>query len=104
LGRTNPTRGDSLKEWIAELANQLLGRIKTKLLRRSVTIHVSLPVVIRGKHLARVPSSELLPRIFASEGGMVYVWFDAEFAPSLDLSLVDDSVDESIGEGTGILF
>lgn len=104
LGRTNPARGDSLKEWIAELANQLLGRIKAKLLRRSVTIHISLPVVIRGKHLARVPRAELLPHTFASEGGLVYVWFDAEFSPTLDLNQIDETAQPSIVEGTGVLF
>jgi hypothetical protein len=104
LGRTHPSGAESLRSWIAELSNQLLGRIKSRLLRRGVTLNLALPVVIRGKHLSRIPSVDLKPHSFVCEGGLVCVWFDAELAAGLDLSKIDESAETPLGEGTGILF
>lgn len=104
LGRTHPSGAESLRSWIAELSNQLLGRIKSRLLRHGVTLHLALPVVIRGKHLARIPSAELKPHAFICEGGLVCVWFDAELSPQLDLTRLDEDAEVPLGEGTGVLF
>lgn len=104
LGRTHPSGAESLRSWIAELSNQLLGRIKTRLLRRGVAIHVALPVVIRGKHLSRVPSTDLQPRVFRCDGGLVCVWFDAEISAGTDITKLDQNAEEPMDEGTGVLF
>jgi hypothetical protein len=103
LGRTSPTTEGSLREWIAELSNQLLGRIKNKLLTRGVTLHLSTPIVLRGQHLAPLSRTELVPFAFACEGGAVCVWFDAELAPGIDLTTVVDT-DGLASEGTSMLF
>lgn len=49
-GQTNATP-DSLCDWVAELANQLLGRVKNQLLAYGVTLHVSTPIVVEGRAL-----------------------------------------------------
>lgn len=103
LGRTSPTNDASLREWIAELANQLLGRVKNKLIPRGVTLHLSTPIVLRGQHLAPLPRSELVPFAFSCDGGYVCVWFDAEVQPGIDLSSVSET-DGLISEGESMLF
>lgn len=103
LGRTSPTTDASFREWIAELANQLLGRIKNKLIPRGVTLHLSTPIVLRGHHLAPIPRAELVPFVFRCEGGYVCVWFDAEVAQGIDLTVVTES-EGLISEGESMLF
>jgi hypothetical protein len=103
LGRTSPTNDASFREWIAELSNQLLGRVKNKLIPRGVTLHLSTPIVLRGHHLAPIPRAEQVPFVFSCEGGYVCVWFDAELQPGLDLSQVEETTG-LIGEGESMLF
>lgn len=103
LGRTSPTTDASFREWIAELSNQLLGRIKNKLIPRGVTLHLSTPIVLRGQHLAPIPHSKLLPFTFRCEGGFVCVWFDAEITEGVDLSRIDEA-SGLITEGESMLF
>jgi CheY-specific phosphatase CheX len=103
LGRTSPTTDASLREWIAELSNQLLGRIKNKLLARGVTLHLSTPIVLRGQHLSPMPRGELAPFSFTCEGGYVCVWFDVEVKAGIDLNQELDTAG-LITEGTSTLF
>ena len=103
LGRTSPTTDASFREWIAELSNQLLGRIKNKLIPRGVTLHLSTPVVLRGQHLAPVTRAELVPVVFNCDDGHVCVWFDCEQNPGLDLSQVNEEA-AMITEGESMLF
>jgi hypothetical protein len=103
LGRTTPTSDASLREWIAELTNQLLGRIKNKLIPRGVTLHLSTPIVLRGQRIAPMPRGQDAPFVFTCEGGAVCVWFDAEIVPGIDLSKIVDSTG-LISEGESMLF
>jgi hypothetical protein len=103
LGRTSPTTDASFREWIAELANQLIGRVKNKLIARGVTLHLSTPIVLRGEHLAPITRTELVPCLFRCEGGVVCVWFDAETAQGVDLNQVADTTGQ-ISEGESMLF
>jgi hypothetical protein len=103
LGRTSPSTDASLREWIAELSNQMLGRIKNKLFAHGVTIHLSTPIVLRGQHLAPLSRTELVPFAFVCEGGQVCVWFDAELAANVDLTAVVETTGLA-AEGTSMLF
>jgi hypothetical protein len=103
LGRTSPVQGASLREWIAELSNQLLGRVKRQLAERGLILAISTPVVLRGQHLRPLPNKEAEPLIFDCEGGCVCVWMDAELAPELDLSQVQEDC-QIMGEGDAMLF
>ena len=106
IGRTTPAAEASPHEWVGELTNQLLGRIKTRLTRRGVIIHMSTPVVLRGQHLAPIPRSEhdLNPVVFSSPAGIVCVWMDAECAKGIVLADMEESPDAAMEEGTGMLF
>lgn len=103
LGRTSPANDSSLREWIAELSNQLLGRIKNKLLTRGVNLHLSTPIVLRGEHIAPVGRAELVPLAFTCDGGLVCVWLDYELKPGIDISKTVTLEDQMI-EGSSMLF
>lgn len=102
LGRTSPATDASLREWIAELSNQLLGRIKNRLLPCGVVLFLSTPVVLRGEHIAPFSGSELKPLLFACPGGTVCVWLDSELSARIDLA--QHSQDEGLSEGSSMLF
>jgi CheY-specific phosphatase CheX len=103
LGRTLPSTDASLREWIAELSNQLLGRIKNKLIRHGVTLHMSTPTVLRGQHIAPISSTPIVPYTFSSGGGLVCVWIDVELVAGVDLTRLAD-VPDVVSEGSGFLF
>ena len=103
LGRTSPVQGGSLREWIAELANQLLGRIKTRLAERGVLLALSTPVVLRGGHLRPLTAQEVAPLRFSCDGGGVCGGVDAILAQELDLSQVQEDC-QIMGEGEARLF
>ena len=104
LGRTTPIQGSSHHEWIAELANQLLGRIKNKLLPHGVTLHLSTPIVLRGDYRGIVPRKpDSTPFAFRCDNGAVCVWFDAELIRDLDLSKIEPDT-EAVDEGEMLLF
>jgi CheY-specific phosphatase CheX len=103
LGRTSPSTDASLREWLAELANQLLGRVKNRLFTHGVHLHMSTPIVLRGEHISPVSQAELVPFSFVCDGGVVCVWFDVDVTPGVDLTQSVET--ESVAaEGTGFLF
>ena len=103
LGRTAPVANSSLREWIAELANQLLGRIKSRLAERGVLLAISTPVVLRGSHLRPLTTQQVTPLTFVCDGGCVCVWVDSVLAPELDLNHVQTDC-QVMGEGEAMLF
>lgn len=103
LGRTLPSSDASLREWVAELSNQLLGRIKNKLFSHGVTLHMSTPTVLRGQHMVPVSATPLTPYAFSCDGGVVCVWIDTELSPGVDLTQVSETPDV-MSEGSGFLF
>jgi len=92
------------REWIAELTNQLLGRIKTQFLTRGLTIFLALPVVLRVKHIAPVLRPARDPLAFEAAGGSVYVWLDLEFDAGRSLSLEPVAADASLKAGAAVMF
>ena len=107
LERTNPTAAPSHRDWICELANQLLGRVKKQLLTRGVEIFPSTPIALRGEHLSPVLQQRLVAELFTAEGGLVCVWMDCEFEEGFELSEIDDlsACDVApVSEGEMVLF
>jgi hypothetical protein len=101
LERSNPTSG-SLRDWIAELVNQLVGRVKNLLLHRGAEVYVTTPVVIRGEHLAPLPRFVLKPQAFAAvAGGKVFLWVEVEAAPDFRLA---EPLPPPAAEGETLLF
>jgi hypothetical protein len=77
LRRSN-TRGTSDRDWVAELANQYIGRFKLKLLRLGFELWSMTPVTVSGRLLATAVSQPDFPPIAFrdAKGGSVAVWID----------------------------
>ncbi len=94
--------GGRLGDWVGELANQLAGRIKTRLLERGVEVSLTTPIVISGVHLEPLPRGRLEPAVFASGVGDVMVWAEVETAA--DFAFAVEQVSVRTGEGDVLLF
>jgi hypothetical protein len=90
-----------IRDWLAELANQMVGRIKNRLVGMGTAIYYSTPTILRGEHLA--PLVDQPPaHLFRANGGVVAVWFDVDVGP--DLVLADDPTIAVTPEGEALLF
>lgn len=91
------------QDWIGELANQLLGRIKNKLLAYSIDVALSTPVIVSGVQLrvgAQQPNGIRLA--FEGQGHRADVWWNAEVDPELELS--QEGAPDVQAEGEMLLF
>jgi hypothetical protein len=104
LGSASPVNDAAVRDWGAELTNQLLGRIKTKLLQHGVEIYLTLPVVLLGAHISPLPRGTCSVISFASPSGHVDVWFDADVADTFILAPVAVGTDDTLVEGDALLF
>lgn len=87
VARTCPDTGghpiperDRVRDWIGELANLVLGRIKVELGRYGVSMGLSTPVAFTGEHLrlGAVRASRTQSWDFTSEAGDVRAWLETE--------------------------
>lgn len=94
------------RDWIQELANQLLGRAKNRMLAYDVDLHMTTPLSLRGLHLIlEANSEENRPLLFHSnKGGAVCVLVDVEFTPNYELVLSQDADSACPDEGELLLF
>jgi CheY-specific phosphatase CheX len=81
LARTHPTQGTEgadLADWLAELANLLLGRIKALLVAHGVTIELSTPITISAADLrfVRFKTTPVVHR-FEVQGQALHVVLEA---------------------------
>jgi hypothetical protein len=77
--------GGRIRDWIGELSNQLIGRLKMKLLGHDIEIGLTTPIVLQGIRIRPLPKAALLPAVFSSEWGTVLVWVEAEVASGFSL-------------------
>lgn len=94
LASSHPTRGtsaDDLADWLSELANLLLGQVKSRLVTRGVVIEMSTPITLTGTAL-RIHRFKGLPitHTFTAPGGEVRVMFEAVGEESAQLSQEQD--------------
>lgn len=101
-GVTELARLDSL----AELANELLGRIKNRLVPYGVSFQIGIPKAIfcAGLWLQTRPAEGHRAHRFTSERGDVQVWFDAVLSP--EFGMVAPSADgaQCVQEGELVIF
>ncbi len=71
----------SNRAWMSELTNQLLGRVRNRLLAHGVDLRCSTPVALAGRHLQIGNHEDLAPAVFAGDDGHVLVWVDLELGP-----------------------
>jgi len=73
------------RDWVGELSNQLLGRIKIELLKCGVEIYLNLPAILLGQHLAPLPRAQLKPLKFSLSNGAAAVWVEVEARPGFKI-------------------
>ena len=101
LAASNPTSG-SLRDWVAELSNQLAGRLKHKLLARSVEVYITTPIVLRATRIEPLPRRKLTPRAFHGNGGTVALWVEVE--TSFEFRVTGTVMELPVREGEALLF
>jgi CheY-specific phosphatase CheX len=89
-----------LREWIAELGNQLVGRIRNRLLSHGVEVYQTATVVLRSESMAPLPSRAFVPLAFESATGQVFVWVDIE----TEAGFCFGEPAQAMEEGAGIIF
>jgi hypothetical protein len=103
--RGSNMRGTSDRDWIAELANQFIGRLKLKLLRAGFELWSMMPLTSSGRLLASAVSQpEAPPTLFADgKGGSVAAWIEMEISAPLKVT-APAAEGEIPREGDVILF
>jgi CheY-specific phosphatase CheX len=98
---TCPEQGVAMRDWIGELTNQFMGRLKTKLLAHGVEVFVTTPIVLSGVRIQPLPRAHVEPAVFSSHAGSVLTWIELETHPELVLGLEQPGFN---GEGDVIVF
>jgi len=94
LDDSNPVKGGAARDWIAELVNQLVGRLKLRLLTRKVEIYLATPVVLRGEQLSLEARGPVAPMWFQRPGGdTLALWLDLDL--SKGFALAEATLEES---------
>ena len=104
---SSPAPGHELTgDWAGELSNQLLGRIKKKLIAYGVGISLSTPVVFRGTGLCNFPQPAVVSRshCFSSAAGPLEVVFQARADAGFELVETGDPDAGGPAEGEVSLF
>ncbi len=114
LAHTHPARPApaalseaALRDWSGELANQLLGRIKNRLLARGLVIQLSTPTTLSGLDLrlgVSMSNAQCLPHLFHVAGNAVQVRFEAVAEAGVHFSDVAADDAEIAAEGDMLLF
>ncbi len=101
-----PLTNDQIYDWLAELSNQLLGRIKGELMSYGVTLWLASPVVLRGVSVRIVPRPQesVHKYTFHGHSGDFCVWIDYQYSASLELREVPEAEREHCTAGEMLLF
>lgn len=80
-----PARGElQLRDWSAEIANQLVGRLKNKLSQHDIDFEIGTPVCFRGSsiRLSFLPEADGVTLDFAVGADPVRIYLDCALAPT----------------------
>ncbi|MBN2192989.1 MAG: chemotaxis protein CheX [Polyangiaceae bacterium] len=91
---SRPAQGQ-VRDWVGELTNQLVGRLKNRLRERGAEIAPSTPVVLQGEHIAPLPRHLLIPLMFDCDQGVVLVWVHVETTPGFELMPAADGREDA---------
>ncbi len=103
-GAPGKSGGSLRRDWVGELSNQLLGRVKHELLRHGIEIHSNIPAVLRGQHLAPLPRVDLVPLKFAVAGGAAAVWLEVDSRPGFTIGSNAADAETGAAAGDALLF
>jgi hypothetical protein len=100
---SNPIGNGASRAWVSELANQLVGRFKNSLLRHSVEVAMSIPVVLTATQLTPLPQAESRATRLSVGTGYMTFWLEIQADPGLQLA--EPSADSMIAaEGEAMMF
>jgi hypothetical protein len=74
------------RDWIAELANQLIGRVKMKLVSHGLIVTMTTPLALSGVRVTPLPRSAGEPVAFTSPRGCALLWLEIETDDDLVLT------------------
>jgi hypothetical protein len=77
--------GGRIRDWIGELTNQLVGRLKIKLLAYDIDVAVTTPIVLQGIRIQPLPKAAAEPALFSGGNGIVLAWTEVEVAGGFSL-------------------
>jgi len=106
--RSMPCAEGCVNDWLGELANQLLGRVKNQLCRYGMDLNLAVPMVLRGLQLSvhgevgPGGQGRVMRYEFSSAHGPVCVWFDADIEGGLMLTERESSA--ASAEGAVLFF
>jgi CheY-specific phosphatase CheX len=100
------TPGPSAEDWLGESSNQLLGRMKNKLLNYGIVVNIALPSVLSGDGLELLASTpaNLWTYAFETSAGAVYVWLEVRVEPGVNFQASSDPEMQGAPEGELLLF
>ena len=103
MGQTQGSDPGPVRDWMGELANQLLGRVKNRFLKYGVVVNISTPVVVSGLKLQlRDGASGARLYEFEEDAGPVRVFLDVRIGS--DVVFEDVNTDDAAEEGDMLLF
>lgn len=98
-------------DWIGEIANQVLGRLKNGMLPYGLTLHMATPSIVKGSDLriAQGAGAESIMRAMRTESGLTFgLVLNVVFAPGFDVAGIDkiepSATSDAKKEGDGFLF
>jgi len=94
------------EDWLAESVNQLLGRLKNKLLGYNVVLSIALPTVLRGVRLEFLSTgrTNIWTYPFECAAGPIWVWLDVRADQAFELAPSSDPALKGTPEGELLLF
>ena len=96
--------GAADRDALGELSNQLLGRLKNRLLRHEVELFLGIPVVLRGEHFSPLPRRELKTQVFRLGKGDLTIWIEMECFDGFTLRSEPTDCEPPMEEGAAMMF
>ena len=91
-------------DWLGELTNQLLGRLKNGLLAYGVSYTLALPMVLHGLNIQIRNESKQVYKFQCAQGeAQACIWVDANWDVDLEMGLVDEN-QHAKSEGATVMF
>lgn len=103
FGQSDPDQR-LLNDFVGEIANQLLGRVKNYWIPSGLDVQITTPIVLRGVSLTICGTEHptFYERSWVMEGSLVSVWVDAQ--PAEGLILQPPTEQQAIQQGEVVLF
>ncbi len=81
VASSNPLHDGATPAWVGELTNQLVGRFKNLLLKLSVDVAISIPVVLTAVRIVPVTQRSIEPLQLNVGAGTLTIWVEYDGTP-----------------------